>query len=1435
MFKRSPSQPLFRVLLALFSILALTSIATAQQPIPLPGGNGAQSGRVLQPVREGVELTSAQVDGLVSQAVRLADGRVQVIVSLSGRPAVDAFVNSGGRSNFASADSAARAQKAVIDGEQSGFAAAASRFGATVLRGTWFTVNSVTVAVPPSQIAALASLPGVTHVQPDLIVERDDAVSVPFIEADDVWTGFGGTGYTGDGTIIAVIDSGIDYTHTHFGGNGNFASNTSGTQIGDYPSFPATYPLAGPGAPKVVGGTDYVGDAYDAATPGLTTPAPDPDPIDCSIEDGGGHGTHVAGTAAGWGVTSAGATYAGPFNNTIFTGFPNWTPSFRIGPGVAPEAALLAFRVFGCDGSTATSIIVQAIDDAVSGAGGHVADVINMSLGSPYGTANPADVENTAIANATAAGTIVVTSAGNQYDFFYVTGSPGAANEAIAVASSVDPGNQARGVRNDDTSTIYPAAYGASSPFIHDPVTAVMQRPSPNPNGCTPADFATFVAGNIALIDRGSCDFAVKQDNAFAAGAAGVIVANVASSGNPEVPITMAEANNPAYNIPTVHVGFSAGEALRASADGTNTATLDWRFGAFLTEEGDTLSDFSSRGPVGDNPNSIKPDIAAPGNTILSAGSGTGQYTYNIGGTSMASPHIAGSMALLREKYPSWPVADLKALLLNTANHDVVLGSDLYGPQRVGSGRVDLGDAFNNNVIAYNTLNKAGVSVSFGAPEVLAGETLNQSRTVTIENKSATAVTYATSIQQGTDATGVALSVSPASVNVPAGGTATVTVTLSGNPNVPGAYTNSDPTMSTLLRHRLTEESGWLVLTPSTGVPLRVSLYGAPQLVGAMSGALTGIEGATGTATIELTGTEVKTGTFPDDLENQADLFGFVSLFELAATSPNEAGDAPDMADLAYIGVASDYLGFYPPSGGNPPAPGEYTYFGIATHGEWATLSDVEFDIYVDFDRDGQEDFIFFNTFVEAVLAENYRDIFTVKLVDVNGSFGPAGAIYTFSDLINELRGDLFPSYLFNNNVLVIPVPTKFFSDELGSGTRFNYWVESYARRYADPATDESFVADSIGSASLPLKYNPAAPAFDFTGGAAGIPMFVDLNGAVIEFDYDFSNVKVEKIPDLLLLHHHNSTAAGKAQVISVDVVAPGSFELVSPANNAIVTDAATVTQVTWTESVNATSYTFYLFRTSNNPRQIGEVLVATGTAAADSDAIACAAGTCTLSVDASVQALLTDGSYSWTVVADGLTEASNAPFSFKVNTGDLELLVNGGFEIASTEPKTPDFWEIKNGSGEKRKVNKPENPKAYNGEAYFLFKGKPGENSKLVQKPLDNTNVALTAGDTLTASVYVNTTQNNAGSLLVKVKYNEPTAGQNGNGKDKLSVPFVATTDYQAFSGTLDVAGSVKNVKFMIKFSKQSGKMLVDDASLVREGVEVSAAFSDTRTLPLP
>ena len=185
---------------------------------------------------------------------------------------------------------------------------------------------------------------------------------------------WGATGFTGNGVKIAIIDTGLDYYHADFGGSGDPADYTAAdpTTLADG-GFPTT---------KVAGGYDFAGDGYDATGDnGSTTPAPDPDPLDCGPADhGDGHGTHVAGTAAGQGVLADGSTYTGPYNASTISGH-----SWKVGPGVAPRATLYSFKVFGCQGST--DLTVDAINAAVAA---HV-DVINMSLGSPLGEPSPDD------------------------------------------------------------------------------------------------------------------------------------------------------------------------------------------------------------------------------------------------------------------------------------------------------------------------------------------------------------------------------------------------------------------------------------------------------------------------------------------------------------------------------------------------------------------------------------------------------------------------------------------------------------------------------------------------------------------------------------------------------------------------------------------------------------------------------------------------------------------------------------------------------------------------------------------------------------------------------------------------------------------------------------------------------------------------------------
>src|SRR5205807_7779932 len=132
----------------------------------------------------------------------------------------------------------------------------------------------------------------------------------------------------GEGIKVADIDTGLDYVHANFGGNADYTGVTDTNANGHFPNA------------KVPGGTDLVGDAYNANDPN-SVPQPDSNPLDCN-----GHGSHVAGTAAGNGVLADGTTYHGPYTASTIS-----SHSWGIGPGVAPKADIYAIRVFGCAGS----------------------------------------------------------------------------------------------------------------------------------------------------------------------------------------------------------------------------------------------------------------------------------------------------------------------------------------------------------------------------------------------------------------------------------------------------------------------------------------------------------------------------------------------------------------------------------------------------------------------------------------------------------------------------------------------------------------------------------------------------------------------------------------------------------------------------------------------------------------------------------------------------------------------------------------------------------------------------------------------------------------------------------------------------------------------------------------------------------------------------
>src|SRR4029453_10500958 len=306
---------------------------------------------------------------------------------------------------------------------------------------------------------------------------------------------------------------GIDYTHANFGGLGTVAAFAAADATDTGPADPAQF---GPAAPKVKGGFDLVGDAYNAsssAPPAAQIPHPDPNPLDCF-----GHGSHVAGTAAGFGVTSAGATYAGPYNPGIYT-----AGAFRIGPGVAPNADIYPYRVFGCAGSTNVTVdaIDRAFDDGV--------DVINMSLGSPFGSAD--DASAVASTNVPKAGVIVVASSGNNGANQYITGSPATGTGAISVAPN-DANTGFPGatmvISTDGTIT---AQNSNGAAFTNGTVYQVAVLRDSYPSGpvslgCSDADYTNYpggVSGKLVVTLRGTCSRvgrAIRAERFHAAAAA---------------------------------------------------------------------------------------------------------------------------------------------------------------------------------------------------------------------------------------------------------------------------------------------------------------------------------------------------------------------------------------------------------------------------------------------------------------------------------------------------------------------------------------------------------------------------------------------------------------------------------------------------------------------------------------------------------------------------------------------------------------------------------------------------------------------------------------------------------------------------------------------------------------------------------------------------
>lgn len=944
--------------------------------------------------------------------------------------------------------------------------------------------NGMLVLATDDDAARLQKEPGVLEVTRAPLYRPSLASAVPVTGAPTAWTGVNGV--HGEGVRIGIIDSGIDYTHADFGGSGDASEyEANNRELVEPGSFPTT---------RVIGGWDFAGDAYDAGNPKANTPAPDADPLDCNKgtngEFAGGHGTHVAGIAAGNGVTPAGLSYAGNYDATLALS------TFSVAPGVAPRASLVALRVFGCNGSSGLIPLAleRAADPNLDGDFSDRLDVVNMSLGGAYGLGASTEVKATE--NLFKLGTLIVVAAGNDGDAFFDGGAPGTLRQVLTVAASED--RPWVPLHVDSPASIagsFPSAEGpVSTPLVAlGTVTGELTASSPT-NGCAPFDNASEVTGRIALIDRGSCPFITKLSNALAAGALAAVVVDDQDSNDPFV---MGGPGSVA--IAAVLIRQKDGKKLKEKL-GVGV-TLRLVGGERYQGPGaEPMAGFSSRGPSIDDLR-LKPDISAPGADILSAKVGSGTAGVVMFGTSMACPMAAGAAALTRQAHPTFGPGDIKALLMNTAVTLRASNGMPFPLTRQGSGRVAVDAATESQVTLRSDSQLGDVAVPFGA--VISDIPVTKKASVLVENHGDHTQKFALTVEPLDALPGVLVTVAPTSLTLSAGAKATLEVTLDFEPSLLG-----DPPPDALTpvaqadyaRHYLNEAMGHVRLTSAEGT------LGLPYYAVLRAAADQHAELPIGCETNQ------RSGDFAIPLKGpSAHPSPLITAFELGTLDEANAVSAGNPAvaatDLRAVGIASDFA--------TKGAIDETTlFFAVVVAGPFATPAAGPFaPIGIHIDSDADKAFEWTLSVVPYGSQPPYLDVLVTMVTNAKGE--QVGE-RRFVNIVPRSEADSAP---FVNQVLVLPV----FARDIGvtaEKTTFRY--AAFADRLETPTYDDT---------TIPVEYDVAHPLLDTAVLApnAGRPVF--LNGEPVRVRVRPKAVDEGPLPSVLLLHHNNRLDASWEQI----------------------------------------------------------------------------------------------------------------------------------------------------------------------------------------------------------------------------------------------------------------------------------------------------------------
>lgn len=981
-----------------------------------------------------------------------------------------------------------------IDAAQQQLLPAIEALGAQVLFRTQLVYNGIAVTAPAEQIPQLRALPDVADVH--LMTPKAQATAeIPALISSSL-TDMAPSS-DGSGVRVAVIDTGIDYTHGDFGGAGTPSAYQSNN-----PSVvePGSFPTA-----KVVDGYDFAGDAYNAAgTASSTIPSPDPDPLDCN-----GRGTHIAGLVAGQGVNAIGGTYGGPYNSSV-----NYS-DFKIAPGVAPNASLYALKVFGCGENATTTLTAQALEWAIDpNRDGDTSDHLDVAIigsSTPFGS--PDDPDAQAVARAIQAGMVVVTAAGDGIGSFYSVQSYGTANGAIAVGASI--GSPQRLSQGDDEQYTDPACFdlgSLSAQFVGNNM-AVLRNQTP---ACTfevgLASYRKFdeVIDHQELYDSDTAEIGPGKTVTLK-----VDVPDCATQVDVFRGPVLHSLNGRRYSTRLIQAQHVGGSQYCAASEAASYG----------------LPSTTTRGIQRGNA-TLKPDMVAPSINISSAAMGSGTGSSKASASWAGAAQVAGAAALLRGLHPTWGPAEVKAALMNTATPVLMDNGTPYPTSLEGAGQLNLARLASADLFAYSSAD-GDAAISFGAPVV--SQPWVETRTIAVANTGTSDKVLTTTLQLAAQENGVSISL-PSTVSIPAGGTTAVSVSISIDPSLldftPDLATTTvlTTTGSTLKRPRfyVAEHSGFIQLGGGTEA-IRVPFVVIPRAgseTTVSSRSLTVPYGAT-SFSLPQTNTGARNATM--NITNNRGM-ALTSAFQLVGTSPANPSltGTQQAADLRYLGVTSDSLLWGEPN---------ILFFGIATEGPRSTLNEMQFRIYIDSNLDDVADYVLINTTwpdSQSQPTDAFR--FSFYKINADGSIGNVvgeGQVNAAAAPNDSPYVDTAP---FNSAVIIAPVGMATLNVPSGQST-INVRVETRLRAVAGFTAIVDQLPES-GWSSYDVQAPAIAPMSMLK--LSGRPLFIDTPSSTISGTVNTTALAASGGAQMLVMHMHNAPGS-QVEIVNVRTATPGN------------------------------------------------------------------------------------------------------------------------------------------------------------------------------------------------------------------------------------------------------------------------------------------------------